>query len=82
VGWDNTVWVMRDGIAFRFPRREIALAGVAREISGALHRLWVPGLDTLPLDPMARSDMTLRVPPCWPTAIATFGTLWSTRPAV
>jgi aminoglycoside phosphotransferase (APT) family kinase protein len=32
VGWDNTVWVTRDGIAFRFPRREIALAGVAREM--------------------------------------------------
>jgi aminoglycoside phosphotransferase (APT) family kinase protein len=32
VGWDNTVWVTGDGIAFRFPRREIALAGVAREM--------------------------------------------------
>jgi aminoglycoside phosphotransferase (APT) family kinase protein len=124
VGWDNTVWVTRDGIAFRFPRREIALAGVAREmrllpkiaprlpcaipdaaypgspsslfpwpwfgsrviegleISEAglddvargrladdlgtflrrLHRLSVPGLDTLPFDPMGRADMTNRVP--------------------
>lgn len=36
VGWDNTVWVTRDGIAFRFPRREFALAGVAREMR------WLP----------------------------------------
>lgn len=32
IGWDNTVWVTRDGIAFRFPRREIALAGIEREM--------------------------------------------------
>jgi aminoglycoside phosphotransferase (APT) family kinase protein len=32
VGWDNTVWVARDGVAFRFPAREVALAGVAREM--------------------------------------------------
>jgi aminoglycoside phosphotransferase (APT) family kinase protein len=123
-GWDNTVWVTRDGVAFRFPRREFALAGVAREMRwlphivphlpcaipdaaypgspsrlfpwpwfgsrliegreiseaglddvargrlagdlGAflrcLHGLSVPDLDTLPFDPMGRSDMTARVP--------------------
>jgi aminoglycoside phosphotransferase (APT) family kinase protein len=32
-GWDNVVWATRDGIAFRFPRREIAVAGVRREIA-------------------------------------------------
>jgi aminoglycoside phosphotransferase (APT) family kinase protein len=124
VGWDNTVWATRDGVAFRFPRRELALAGIAREISvlpliaphlpcaipdaaypgapsprfpwpwfgsrviggrevserrlddvargrlaqdlcaflGCLHGLSVPGTDALPLDPMGRADMTVRVP--------------------
>jgi len=32
-GWDNTVWATRDGIAFRFPRRAIAVPGVWREIA-------------------------------------------------
>jgi aminoglycoside phosphotransferase (APT) family kinase protein len=32
IGWDNTVWVTTDGIAFRFPRREIALPGIEREM--------------------------------------------------
>jgi aminoglycoside phosphotransferase (APT) family kinase protein len=32
VGWDNTVWCTRDRVAFRFPRRKIALPGVAREM--------------------------------------------------
>ncbi|HEY2768259.1 MAG TPA: phosphotransferase [Solirubrobacteraceae bacterium] len=32
-GWDNTVWVTKDGIAFRFPRREIALDGIRQEIA-------------------------------------------------
>ncbi|HEY3829771.1 MAG TPA: phosphotransferase [Solirubrobacteraceae bacterium] len=32
-GWDNTVWATADGIAFRFPRREIAIPGVEREIA-------------------------------------------------
>lgn len=32
-GWDNVVWVTRDGVAFRFPRREVAVAGVEREIA-------------------------------------------------
>lgn len=32
-GWDNSVWVGDDQWAFRFPRREIALAGVEREVA-------------------------------------------------
>ncbi len=32
-GWDNTVWVTSENIAFRFPRRAIALPGVQREIA-------------------------------------------------
>jgi len=32
-GWDNTVWATADGIAFRFPRREIAIPGIKREIA-------------------------------------------------
>jgi aminoglycoside phosphotransferase (APT) family kinase protein len=32
VGWDNTVWVTGEQIAFRFPRRAIAVAGVRREM--------------------------------------------------
>ncbi|GAA3210976.1 phosphotransferase [Actinocorallia longicatena] len=32
VGWDNVVYLVGDAWVFRFPRREIALAGVAREI--------------------------------------------------
>lgn len=32
-GWDNTVWVTGEDIAFRFPRREIAIAGVEREMA-------------------------------------------------
>lgn len=33
VGWDNTVFVVDGGWAFRFPRREVALPGVAREVA-------------------------------------------------
>jgi aminoglycoside phosphotransferase (APT) family kinase protein len=33
IGWDNTVWATGDGVAFRFPRREIAVPGVRREIA-------------------------------------------------
>ena len=124
IGWDNTVWATEDGIAFRFPRRKIALAGITREMAllpqiaprvpcaipdaaypGApssifpwpwfgslviegrevaeyglddlarirlandlgtflrcLHRLSFPGCDELPLDPMGRADMAVRVP--------------------
>ena len=32
-GWDNSVWVVEERWAFRFPRREIAIAGVARELA-------------------------------------------------
>ena len=123
IGWDNTVWVTGGGVAFRFPRREIAVAGVEREIEflprlaphlpvaipdaaypgtpgplfpwpwfgsrvvsgrelaearlddearvclatdlGAflrcLHGLSLPGLDSLPVDPMGRADTVQRV---------------------
>ena len=32
-GWDNALWVTGEGIAFRFPRRAIAVPGVRREIA-------------------------------------------------
>jgi aminoglycoside phosphotransferase (APT) family kinase protein len=32
-GWDNTVRATGDDIAFRFPRREIAIPGVEREMA-------------------------------------------------
>ncbi len=32
-GWDNTVWATGDDIAFRFPRRKIAIPGVEREMA-------------------------------------------------
>jgi aminoglycoside phosphotransferase (APT) family kinase protein len=32
-GWDNTVWLVDDRWAFRFPRRTIAIPGVEREIA-------------------------------------------------
>jgi aminoglycoside phosphotransferase (APT) family kinase protein len=32
-GWDNTVWLADGRWAFRFPRREIAIPGVEREIA-------------------------------------------------
>jgi aminoglycoside phosphotransferase (APT) family kinase protein len=32
-GWDNVVWATADGVAFRFPRRRIAVPGVEREIA-------------------------------------------------
>ena len=31
-GWDNALWLVNDELAFRFPRREIAVPGVEREI--------------------------------------------------
>ena len=31
-GWDNSVWVVEEEWAFRFPRREIAIPGVEREL--------------------------------------------------
>jgi aminoglycoside phosphotransferase (APT) family kinase protein len=33
VGWDNTVWATSDGIAWRFPRRAVAIRGVEREVA-------------------------------------------------
>jgi aminoglycoside phosphotransferase (APT) family kinase protein len=32
-GWDNAVWVVNDAVAFRFPRREVAIPGVERELA-------------------------------------------------
>jgi aminoglycoside phosphotransferase (APT) family kinase protein len=32
-GWDNSVWVVEDRLAFRFPRRQIAIPGVERELA-------------------------------------------------
>lgn len=32
-GWDNTVWATSEEIAFRFPRRGIAIPGVEREMA-------------------------------------------------
>src|SRR5215210_5450555 len=32
-GWDNSVWVVDDRYAFRFPRRQIAIPGVERELA-------------------------------------------------
>ena len=32
-GWDNSVWVVEEAWAFRFPRRKIAIPGVEREIA-------------------------------------------------
>lgn len=32
-GWDNSVWVVEERWAFRFPRRQIAIPGVERELA-------------------------------------------------
>jgi Phosphotransferase enzyme family len=40
-GWDNSVWIVEETWAFRFPRREIAIPGVEREIAA------LPGLARL-----------------------------------
>ena len=32
-GWDNSVWVVDARYAFRFPRREVAIPGLEREIA-------------------------------------------------
>jgi aminoglycoside phosphotransferase (APT) family kinase protein len=32
-GWDNSVWVVEERWAFRFPRRDIAIPGVQRELA-------------------------------------------------
>ena len=31
-GWDYSVWVVEEQWAFRFPRREVAIPGVGREL--------------------------------------------------
>jgi aminoglycoside phosphotransferase (APT) family kinase protein len=36
-GWDNTVWVVDESWAFRFPRREVAVPLVERELAVAPH---------------------------------------------
>ena len=42
-GWDNTVYLVDDAWVFRFPRRQIAVAGIKREIAV------LPRLTALPL---------------------------------
>ena len=42
-GWDNTVWLVDERYAFRFPHREIAVPGVERELAV------LPKLPALPL---------------------------------
>ncbi|MCI0636004.1 MAG: phosphotransferase, partial [Actinobacteria bacterium] len=32
-GWDNSVWAVEEAWAFRFPRRQIAIPGVERELA-------------------------------------------------
>ena len=32
-GWDNSVWIVEERWAFRFPRRAVAIAGVERELA-------------------------------------------------
>jgi aminoglycoside phosphotransferase (APT) family kinase protein len=36
-GWDNAVWVVEETWAFRFPRRQIAIPGVRRELAVLPH---------------------------------------------
>ena len=42
-GWDNTVYLVDEAWVFRFPRREIAVAGIEREIAV------LPRLTALPI---------------------------------
>jgi aminoglycoside phosphotransferase (APT) family kinase protein len=144
-GWDNAVWLVDERWVFRFPRREIAVPGVARQIAllprlapllalpipepvfagrpadgfpwpfygapylpgreiadaglddaariglarplgeflRALHAADVEGADALPIDPMGRADMALRVPRTRErlSEVETLG-LWRSPPAV
>jgi aminoglycoside phosphotransferase (APT) family kinase protein len=61
-GWDNVVWATADGVAFRFPRRQIAIPGVEREIA------LLPAL--APRLPLAVPDAAYASGPCgrfrWP----------------
>jgi aminoglycoside phosphotransferase (APT) family kinase protein len=61
-GWDNVVWATADGVAFRFPRRQIAIPGVQREIA------LLPALASRL--PLAVPDAAYASPPCdrfrWP----------------
>jgi aminoglycoside phosphotransferase (APT) family kinase protein len=61
-GWDNTVWATADGIAFRFPRREIAVLGVRREM--AVLPLLAPRLPAAIPDAAYRAAASDRFP--WP----------------
>jgi aminoglycoside phosphotransferase (APT) family kinase protein len=42
-GWDNSVWVVDERYAFRFPHREVAIPGFGRELEV------LPRLPELPL---------------------------------
>jgi aminoglycoside phosphotransferase (APT) family kinase protein len=42
-GWDNSVWIVDEHYAFRFPQREVAIPGVERELEV------LPRLPALPL---------------------------------
>jgi aminoglycoside phosphotransferase (APT) family kinase protein len=61
-GWDNVVWATEDDVAFRFPRRQIAIPGVEREIA------LLPAL--APRLPLAIPDGAYAGAPCerfrWP----------------
>jgi aminoglycoside phosphotransferase (APT) family kinase protein len=61
-GWDNVVWATEDDVAFRFPRRQIAIPGVEREIA------LLPAL--APRLPLAIPDAAYAGAPCerfrWP----------------
>jgi aminoglycoside phosphotransferase (APT) family kinase protein len=61
-GWDNVVWATEDDVAFRFPRRQIAIPGVEREIA------LLPAL--APRLPLAIPDAAYASRPCarfrWP----------------
>jgi aminoglycoside phosphotransferase (APT) family kinase protein len=61
-GWDNAVWLVDERYAFRFPRRQIAIPGIERELA-ALPKL-------APLLPLPAPDPVFRGRPAdgypWP----------------
>ena len=61
-GWDNSVWVVEEAWAFRFPRRKIAIPGVEREI--AVLPLLAPLLPARIPDPRFVGVPSARFP--WP----------------